>query len=65
VAEMQGKLEKAANAYSESIAILRKLVEGDPTNNKLQKELSESYRDLDNVKTMQGMAFNVKSSDDS
>ena len=43
VAVAQGKLEEAADAYGESLAIFKKLAEGDPTNTGWQRDLAYNY----------------------
>ena len=43
MAVAQGKLEEAAKAYGETLAIFKKLAEGDPTNTGWQRDLYVSY----------------------
>jgi hypothetical protein len=56
VALAQGKLADAARAYSDSLAILKTLAAGDPSNALWQRGLSISYEKLGDVAKRQGKA---------
>jgi Flp pilus assembly protein TadD len=54
VAVAQGKLDDAARAYSDGLAIVKTLAAGDPSNTEWQRDLSVSYHNLGDVAFDQG-----------
>ena len=54
VAVAQGKLDEAARAYGDALAIGKKLAAGDPGNTEWQRDRSVSYSKLGNVAVAQG-----------
>ena len=54
MAVAQGKLEEAARAYGDGLAIPKKLAAGDPSNTQWQRDLSVSYSKLGDVAVAQG-----------
>jgi tetratricopeptide (TPR) repeat protein len=54
VAVAQGKLEEAARAYGDALAIRKRLAAGDPSNAEWQRDLSVSYNKVGDLAKAQG-----------